>query len=239
MTLQELKNLREEIDEEGLEISPRYCKVLDWAIGEIENVSPKSQDVSDSAVAAAFAEWYGVDIQHGKYEQEDHELDIFTAGWKAARELQQAQVVGETMLPVEIFGTVYNVPIGVQLHIVQLRDKLNAIRNTRRDHPVIELLWATEHCLSAAEEGVDYSVSRPMLDAMTTLGLMEKVGRGKWAPTDAASEFVRIANSFDATPQSSAPVVGEVWRSKIEMAMLHEGVPKHVAASVMEILAND
>ena len=169
-----------------------------------------AQDGSDAAWTE-FARQWAID---GMPKDKQRLANAAYQAGKAARELQQAQVVGETMLPVEIFGTVYNVPIGVQLHIVQLRDKLNAIRNTRRNHPVIELIWATEHCLSAAEEGVDYSVSRPMLDAMTTLGLMEKVGRGKWSPTDAASEFVRIANSFDTTPQSSAPVVGDEMVAK-------------------------
>ena len=58
-----------------------------------------------------------------------------------------------------------------------------------------DLLHRTEHCLSAADEGVDYAVSREMLDAMTTLGLMKKVGRGKWAPTDAAERFVQAGNA--------------------------------------------
>ena len=41
-----------------------------------------------------------------------------------------------------------------------------------------------------------------LLDAMTTLGLMEKVGRGKWAPTEAARRFATLAR----TAPPSAPV---------------------------------
>ncbi len=52
------------------------------------------------------------------------------------------------------------------------------------------------HCVEAADEGVDYAVSREMLEAMTTLGLMEKVGRGKWAPTDAARLFARAGQTL-------------------------------------------
>ena len=58
-------------------------------------------------------------------------------------------------------------------------------------HPVIAELHAhMRHCLSAADEGVDYAVSREMLDAMTTLRLMEKCGRGKWRPTEYGESFV-------------------------------------------------
>ena len=58
-------------------------------------------------------------------------------------------------------------------------------------HPLRNLLYFTEHCISAAEEGVDYAASREWLDAMTTMGIMEKVGRGKWAPTDHAPAVAR------------------------------------------------
>ena len=57
--------------------------------------------------------------------------------------------------------------------------------------PLHNLLHFTEHCISAAEEGVDYAASRGWLDAMTTMGIMEKVGRGKWAPTEHAPDVVR------------------------------------------------
>lgn len=58
--------------------------------------------------------------------------------------------------------------------------------------PLKDLLHFTEHCISAAEEGVDYAASREWLDAMTTMGIMEKVGRGKWAPTDHAEAVARF-----------------------------------------------
>lgn len=52
-----------------------------------------------------------------------------------------------------------------------------------------ELRERMQHCVSAADEGEDYAVPRDMLDAMTALGLMQKVGRGKWAPTEAGRDF--------------------------------------------------
>lgn len=61
-------------------------------------------------------------------------------------------------------------------------------------HPVIaELHEHMRHCVSAADEGVDYAVSREMLDAMTTLRLMEKCGRGKWRPTEYGESFANTA----------------------------------------------
>lgn len=61
-------------------------------------------------------------------------------------------------------------------------------------HPVIaELHEHMRHCVSAADEGVDYAVSREMLDAMTTLRLIEKCGRGRWRPTEYGERFANTA----------------------------------------------
>lgn len=60
------------------------------------------------------------------------------------------------------------------------------------------LLYFTEHCLSAADEGVDYSTSREWLDAMTTMGIMEKTGRGKWAPSAQAQPVVDALRAITA-----------------------------------------
>jgi len=56
-----------------------------------------------------------------------------------------------------------------------------------------------EHCVSAADEGVEYAVPRAWLDAMTTLGLMEKCGRGRWRPTEAGDQFA----AWNRRPPSS------------------------------------
>jgi hypothetical protein len=101
-------------------------------------------------------------------------------------------------LPIEIHGRHFDVPIRVHLHIVNLREQLS--RNVAGHPAVRNLLAFAEHCLSAADEGEDYAVPREWLDAMTTLGLMEKVGRAKWAPTDAAKQFVLAAPTSAATP---------------------------------------
>lgn len=53
----------------------------------------------------------------------------------------------------------------------------------------VELQEAMAHCVCAADEGEDYAVSREMLNVLTTLGLMQKVGRGKWSPTKAGIAF--------------------------------------------------
>lgn len=58
---------------------------------------------------------------------------------------------------------------------------------------IAELHEHMRHCVSAADEGVDYAVSREMLDAMTTLRLMEKCGRGKWRPTEYGESFANTA----------------------------------------------
>lgn len=57
--------------------------------------------------------------------------------------------------------------------------------------PLRDLLDFTEHCLAAADEGADYAVPREWLEAMTTMGIMTKVGRGKWAPTRDAEAVAR------------------------------------------------
>lgn len=145
-----------------------------------------------------------------------------------------AQVQQEATLPVVIFGETYDVPIRVQLHIEHLRMKLEAIGQAAQHHPITDLLDATEHCLSAADEGVDYAVSRPMLDAMTTLGLMEKVRRGRWAPTDSARRFVTLARSAHPSACELGAWVPadtlKVWRTDIDYA------PAQVQAGITVML---
>ena len=80
--------------------------------------------------------------------------------------------------------------------------KLCARSNAAGHRCIRDLLAFTEHCLSASDEGVDYAVPREWLDAMTTLGLLEKTGRGLWAPTEAAKEFVRRSTT-PPTPRGS------------------------------------
>jgi hypothetical protein len=123
-----------------------------------------------------------------------------------ARALDAAQPASSSAsaqtLPVEVRGQWYEVPIPVHLRLVALTDQLAC--NLSGQAFIRDLLGFTAHCISAAEEGVDYAVPRAMLDAMTTLGLMEKVGRGKWSPTKAAEQFVRAANTNAAQPAGVA-----------------------------------
>lgn len=57
----------------------------------------------------------------------------------------------------------------------------------------VEIRGWMEHCVSAADEGEDYACPRSVLDALTTFGLMEKCGRGKWRPTDKGAALVYTA----------------------------------------------
>lgn len=77
--------------------------------------------------------------------------------------------------------------------------------NALRAHPAIrDLIEQTEHCVSCADEGVDYGCSREWLEAMTTLRLMEKVGRGRWAPTDAGRALAALATAQpEAKPEGN------------------------------------
>ena len=68
------------------------------------------------------------------------------------------------------------------------------------DEVIRDLRGTMEHCLSADDEGVDYAVSRQKLDALTTLGLMEKVGRGRWVPTEAGEAFASLQAAQPAVP---------------------------------------
>lgn len=122
----------------------------------------------------------------------------------------QGEARAEPTLPVEIHGRLFDVPIRVQLHIVNLRMQLD--RDMAKKPAVERLLYAAEHCISAADEGVDYAVTRPMLDAMTTLGLMEKVGRGKWAPTEAAHQFVSYAPPSSTAMRAVVEAAKEIIR---------------------------
>lgn len=47
--------------------------------------------------------------------------------------------------------------------------------------PLEDLRDALQHAIDCADGGDDYNCGRPMIDAMTTLGLMRKTGRGLWS----------------------------------------------------------
>lgn len=117
----------------------------------------------------------------------------------------------------QVVGEVHPDDLAVDRFAAAMKEKLAAARAKGRGG------WDTEDATA---------------DGLSAL-LRHHVDKGD--PRDVANfcMFLHQRGEAITTPQSSAPVVGEVWRSKIEMAMLHEGVPKHVAASVMEILAND
>jgi len=71
--------------------------------------------------------------------------------------------------------------------------------------PLEELRDAAQHALDCADGGDDYACGRPMIEALTTLGIMEKTGRGLW------STNVQIARSVvDALAATGKQQVGEV-----------------------------
>ncbi len=47
--------------------------------------------------------------------------------------------------------------------------------------PLEDLLDATKHVIDCADGGDDYACSRPMIEALTTLEIMRKTGRGRWS----------------------------------------------------------
>lgn len=59
--------------------------------------------------------------------------------------------------------------------------------------PIQQLLYFTEHAVSASEEGVDYAIPRAWLDVLTAMGIMEKTGRGRWSVTDSAQALIDAA----------------------------------------------
>lgn len=48
--------------------------------------------------------------------------------------------------------------------------------------------YYVEHAINANEDGDDFAIPRAYIDALTTMGILEKVGRGKWTVTKDASE---------------------------------------------------
>lgn len=71
--------------------------------------------------------------------------------------------------------------------------------------PLEDLRDATQHVIDCADGGDDYACGRPMIEAMTTLGIMEKTGRGLW------STNVQVARAVvDALAATGKQQVGEV-----------------------------
>lgn len=81
------------------------------------------------------------------------------------------------------------------------------------------LVGYVAHCVSAANEGEDYAVSRAVLDALTTLEFMEKVGPGRWAPTAGAAQFLAAMNR--------APSTGEITLSAEGQGLIAQAIAAH------------
>lgn len=61
---------------------------------------------------------------------------------------------------------------------------------------------AAEHVIHCANCGGDYNCGRPMIEAMTTLDLMEKTGCGMWSVNVRAAQAVVDALSAQPSPSS-------------------------------------
>ncbi|MBH1392402.1 hypothetical protein I5U25_05715 [Stenotrophomonas maltophilia] len=66
--------------------------------------------------------------------------------------------------------------------------------------PLEDLRDATRHVIDCADGGDDYSCGRPMIDALTTLGILEKTGRGLWSVNAQEAQAVFAALSAQPSP---------------------------------------
>lgn len=66
--------------------------------------------------------------------------------------------------------------------------------------PLFDLREAAQHVLHCADCGGDYNCGRPMIDALTTLGIMKKTGRGLWSVNARAAQAVVDALSAQPSP---------------------------------------
>lgn len=63
-----------------------------------------------------------------------------------------------------------------------------------------DLRDATRHVIDCADGGDDYGCGRPMIDALTTLGILEKTGRGLWSVNAQEAKAVIAALSAQPSP---------------------------------------
>ena len=101
--------------------------------------------------------WYH-DQDEARHDEADRLLAIID-GAKAAALRQSGEAVAT--LPIDVRGQWFDVPIPVHLHLIALREQLAC--DVSGQPFIRNLLVHTEHCLSAADEGVDYAVSREMM----------------------------------------------------------------------------
>ncbi len=71
--------------------------------------------------------------------------------------------------------------------------------------PLEDFRDATRHVIDCADGGDDYSCGRPMIDALTTLGILEKAGRGLWKVN--AREAQAVFDALAARQPVGEPVV--------------------------------
>lgn len=75
--------------------------------------------------------------------------------------------------------------------------------------PLEDLRDATQHVIDCADGGDDYACGRPMIEAMATLGIMEKTGRGLWSTNVQVAHAVLAALAATGKQQG-----GEVQGSR-------------------------
>ena len=81
--------------------------------------------------------------------------------------------------------------------------------------PLDYLRYATQHAINVDDEGVDFAIPRPMIDALAHLNIIEKVARGKWSVNLDVAQ--KVVSALAATGKQQ---VGEV--QGIDLGQLRE-----------------
>lgn len=93
--------------------------------------------------------------------------------------------------------------------------------------PLEELRDAAQHVIHCADGGGDYNCGRPMIEAMTTLGLMKKTGRGMWSVNVRAAQAVVDALAAQPSPGGQGDAL---LRKAIADGVAESRTVAHVAA---------
>jgi hypothetical protein len=85
------------------------------------------------------------------------------------------------------------------LYTAQPQAPAAAVPEDMLPRPLQDLRYAIEHVMSCADGGDDFACGRPMIDALTTLGIMQKTGRGRWSvDIDVAGSVARMLSAAPA-----------------------------------------
>ncbi|AEM50756.1 hypothetical protein [Stenotrophomonas maltophilia] len=94
--------------------------------------------------------------------------------------------------------------------------------------PLEDLRDATRHVIDCADGSDDYGCGRPMIDALTTLGILEKTGRGLWSVNARAAQAVVDALSAQPSPVHQIDAETLWWLQDAINTMAEGGNQSHV-----------